>query len=64
MIILLANGPVMVVVPPQTAAAVARLVRLEVALVVLVELDLAGGGHFDPLFDTLVGLHLWHVCAS
>ena len=49
---------------PQATAAVAGFVRLQVALVVLVELEFAGGGHFDALFDALVGLHFWHDGAS
>ena len=48
----------------QAAAAVAGLAGLQVALVVLVELDLAAGGDLDPLFDTLVGFELGHEGAS
>jgi hypothetical protein len=48
----------------EPATTVAALVGLEVSLVVLVELDFACGGDFDPLFDTLVGFHFGHGCAS
>ena len=48
----------------KAAAAVAALVGLKVSLVVLVELDFGCRGDFDPLFDTLVGFHFGHGCAS
>jgi len=59
MIILAAKGPVIGLGAAEAAAAVAGLVGLQVSLVVLVELDFAGGGEPDaflvPLWVFILG---------